>query len=453
MSLAGLITRFDRRRAAKADAGVPWWPVVLPLVMMLASDYKLRSREAGASLSGSADLTVLFEIAVYGGVALFLYRRFGLRPPTRRTTGLMFMAWAWTSYLALSALWSPYPAIAVVRAAQALVTMAVCQVLATRATPGDLQRLAHAFIVVVVLSIGIGIVHPFPRTHLTQDRFNWLYVHPVACGIYLGAAVLLTAAFLIRRQIADRRWAEPGSARPWPLPIYVVCLMIVTGGLVATGTRGAALGCVVGLAVLLATAKGPRGRVDLLVIGTAVGTVAVLGFAEEIMAFATRGESAESLATLNSRTDLWSLALAAVAEQPLFGYGLGATRGLFLRDLGLGGGHNAFVNALVDGGAVGVAIFVVLLLTLSVVLLKMIRHLDLRADSGLLLGLVAFFAVDGITTEHLAAPANAAGIWLLIMVAWAETLRRNRAPQPLDGVAAPAHHHQPGSTEDDQRAQ
>jgi exopolysaccharide production protein ExoQ len=432
--MAMLIRIWPGTSARSTGSEARRWPVVLPLALMLASDYKLRSRPVGETVGGSPDLTIFIEIGVYGLAALFLYFRFGLRPPTRRTTGLLFMGWTWAGYVALSALWTPYLQLGVVRGVQMLITMAVAQALATRATVAELHRFAHAFILLVVASVGIGIVHPFPRTHLTASRFNWLFVHPVIAGVYLALAILLVMAYLVRR--------GDTSVRIWRPTAYLVCLAVLAGALVATGTRGAALGCAVGLIVLLACVNGPRGRADLLVIGTAAAIVGALAFSHVILAFVQRGETSAKLMTLNSRTDLWALALKAFAEEPLFGRGLGASRGLFLRDIGLGGGHNAFINALVDNGAVGTAIFTCLLLTLSVVLINLVRRPDTRADAGLLIGILVCFLADGMTTEGLAAPANVSGIWLFVLIAWAEAVRRDQrdrslSPRPEVGHPVP----------------
>jgi exopolysaccharide production protein ExoQ len=402
-----------------------WWAVVLPLALMLSSDYKLRSREVDQSVGGNADLTVLMEIGVYGFAALFLYYRFGLRPPSRPTTGLLLAAWGFAAYLAMSALWSPFRELGVVRGAQLLVTMCVVFTIATRAEPRDMHRLAHAFIAIVLVSVGIGVAHPFPRTSLTEDRFNWLYVHPVQAAVYLAVALLLTVGYLVR--------FETPQHRLWHPLIYLGAMAVLAAALVATGTRGAAAGCAAGLVVLLSTSRGPKGRVDVLVLGAAVATVGALAFSDKILAFVSRGDTADKLMSLNSRTELWSLAMREFAQEPLFGRGLGASRGLFLDEIGLGGGHNAFVNALVDNGVVGTAVFSALLLTLAFVLLLLARHRRLRTDAGVLLGILACFMVNSITTEGLATPANVTGIWLLILVGWAEVLRR----QGGDPVPAP----------------
>jgi O-antigen ligase len=414
-------TLLPRRHPRPVAAG--WWAVVLPLALMLASDYKLRSREVDQAVGGSADLTVLVEIAVYGFAALYLYYRFGLRAPTRPTTGLLLAAWAFAVYWAMSALWSPFMSLGIVRGVQLLVTMCLAYTIATRAEPRDLHRLAHAFIAIVLASVAIGVAHPFPRTSRTEDRFNWLFVHPVTAGVYLAVAILLTVSYLIRRETPEHRL--------WHPVLYLGALGVLSGALIATGTRGAAAGCAAGMLALLATSRGPKGRVDVAVLGVAVATVASLAFSDKILAFVARGETAEKLASLNSRTELWTLAMQAYREEPVFGHGLGASRGLFLDDIGLGGGHNAFINALVDNGAVGAVVFCSLLLTLGFVGLLLARHRSLRTDAGLLLGILVFFLVNSITTEYLAAPANVSGIWLLILVAWTEVLRRQGGdPKP-----------------------
>lgn len=416
------------RTARRHGAGRPWWPVVLPIALILASEYKFRSRDAKQSIGGALDAAILLEIGVYGLVALYLYRRFGLRAPRRAAPYPIVFGWGFAGYCLLSVAWSPFAQYALVRGVQMLIVTAVCFVIATRADRDDLHRLVHAYIVLITVSIGIGVVMPFPRTPLTQDRFNWLYVHAVPTGIFLGISVLLIAGIAL----------PGGLPRRWPLPVYLVLLAVHVGALIATGTRGAALGCLAGLAVLLLLARGARGRVEFIMISFPVAVAAGLGLTDVLIGFATRGESVEQLQSLNARTDLWTLAFAAVAKQPIFGNGLSATRGLFLDDIGLGGGHNAYVNVLVEGGAVGLALFGGLILVTATSLLAVVRLRAYRAEAALLLGLIVFFLVDGFTAEMVAAPATAASIWLYLTVAWTHILTYRTPPPPSSGTARPA---------------
>src|SRR4029450_1380667 len=200
-----------------------WWPAVLPLLLMLISASQLPLRPPEESIAGQADRTVVVEIAVYVCVAIYLYLRFGLRPPRRRATILTVLAWLFAGYAALSALWSPYPGPAVVRAAQLLITASLAHVIGTRARVEELHRFAHAFVGAGLLSVGMGAVHPF------------------------------RGAPYVARAVDETR------ARLWSTGTYVVILAILVSALIATGTRGAAVGCAAGLAVMLAASRATRG--------------------------------------------------------------------------------------------------------------------------------------------------------------------------------------------------
>ncbi|NAS25159.1 hypothetical protein GT755_26180 [Herbidospora sp. NEAU-GS84] len=391
-----------------------WWPTLLPLGMILASDYKFRSRDVSAAVGGGIDTTVLLEIGVYGLCALYLYRRFGLRAPRRAAPAVLILAWLFAAYCALSVLWTPFPPFAAVRASQLLVTAIVCHVIATRARRDDLYRLAHVFVGLVVVSVAFGVAVPLKRTPNTQDRFNWLYVHPVTAGMFLGVALLLCLAFLLPN----------GLPRRFPWPVYAGSAGVTAAALVATGTRGAAVGILAGVAAFLLTARGTRGRVEVIMVGTPILVLLPLLFGDKLLEFATRGETVEQLESLNSRTDLWTFAYQAVLNRPVFGNGMSSARGLFLDALGLGGGHNIFVNVLVEGGLVGGVIFCLLIVVVLTVNLAYTRVREVRVEAALLLGLMTFLVIDGLTADQMAGAANVASIWMFLIVAWTCVITR-----------------------------
>ncbi|WP_232295117.1 O-antigen ligase family protein [Parafrankia sp. EUN1f] len=399
--------------------------VVLPL--MLASDYKLRMRGREATTSGQADLFILAEMAVYATVGVVLLLTVARAPAQRRNATVVVLAWVFGSYCALSVLWSPYGSLAVVRAAQLLLTVAVAQTAARYASRAQLHGLAHAFAATVAGSVLFGALHRFPPVSgETAGRFTWLYVHPVVAGIYLGAATVILTVYLTR----------PGREhRIWPTWTYQVLLVVVGSGLLASRTRGALGGAVV--AALLAMVCSTRGtrRLDLLVTIGVFAAIAAVTSSDVVLSYLSRGESAEKLATLNERTNLWSLALDAFERKPMTGWGLTASRGIFLDAIGLGGGHNAFVNVLVDGGAIGALLWLALLGGIVVALRGLWRRVrpDERADLTLLTALLLFLLFDGLTAEHMAAPANVANILLAVIVGWTGALTRRQA-----GSAGPA---------------
>ncbi len=122
-----------------------------------------------------------------------------------------------------------------------------------------------------------------------------------------------------------------------------------------------------------------------------------------------------------------------VGEQPLYGWGMGASRGLFLETIGLGGGHNAIVNALVDTGVLGAGLWLAMVLTVVVLAARVPAAVaGARWDRAVILGVIAFLLTDSIFTEGPAVAGNSASTWLLILVAWVDVLRADvRATEEL----------------------
>ena len=422
----GTQTRGTATRGTVRPAGVRsgpvdrWWTTVTVLVLMVASEYKLRLRADDQAIAGSADPFILLEIACYAAVAAFLVRRFGLSVRPTRVRPVVFAAFAFVAVLVVSAAGSPYLSLALVRAAQLVVVLVLSRVIARQGTRAGLHRLGHGFAALVAASVAFGVAVPFPRLPLQQDRFSWLYVHPVVAGEYVGIATVLLTGYLASRSVG-----RPGPRLGWPA--YAGLLVVCAGGLIATKTRGAIAGAVVGVLLVLWSLRQGRRRLDLAAVVIGVVSVAALVGASAVQSFLTRGESAAQLASLNSRTTLWTAALHAFAENPLYGYGLGASRGLFLATIGLGGGHNALINVLVDAGLAGALCWLALLTTLVVAVVRVPYAADgVTVDRALMLGVIGFLLTDSVFTEGLGAAANVASTWLFVIVGWTDLLL-NRA--------------------------
>lgn len=391
------------------------------LAMMVASDYKLRVRSVEQTVGGRPDLWVLFEIAVYGTVAAYLLVRSGRPPRLRRTTRTMGLGAALVVVLCVSALYSPYPSLGSVRAAQLLVVFGVASGAVRYADREAMQGLAHAFIVLVTGSVLFGAAFPFPRFPLQQDRFNWLYVHPVIAGIYLGVAVVLLATYLLAPRSS---WPGPH----WRPPVYAALLAVCVAALLATQTRGAVVAAVLGVGAAAWSSRSGRRKLDVVFVWACLAVTLVFAARPLVVSFFERGDSTAQLLTLNSRTNLWTEAAGFIAQQPLFGWGLGASRGLFLETLGLGGGHNALVNVLVDAGLVGAAVW---LLLLGAIVAALVRMRDLPEGAGVersaLVGLMTFLVVNSAFTEGLSVPATVASLWLYAVLAWTNLLLQEQA--------------------------
>ncbi|WP_222854092.1 O-antigen ligase family protein [Fodinicola acaciae] len=400
-----------------------WWVPLCLLAIIVASDYKFRLRPPNETVGGNADPFVLAEIAIYLTVGAFCVLRYGRAPRPTRSTALVFFAYAFVAVLVLSATYAPYPQLAVVRAAQLVVVVVLTRCIAKHAGRDQLHWFAHAFAVLVAGSVVFGVAFPLPHAQADQGRFSWLFVHPVMAGVFLGIATTIVVGYLL-----GHRAERPGPR--WHPVVYLVLLAIVGGGLVATQTRGAVLGAVVGLTVLGWSHWRGRRKIEITLVGAVFAGLLAVAATPAVLAFFERGETASKLATLNSRTDLWAQAWQFFLQKPLYGWGLESTRGLFLDTIGLGGGHNALVNLLVDGGLVAAGSWIALIVTLVVTLYRI--RASVVPDRAMLLGLVTFLLVDGMFVESLGAAANVASTWLFVIVAWAEILRARSEP-----VAAP----------------
>jgi O-antigen ligase len=267
----------------------------------------------------------------------------------------------------------------------------------------------------ITLSVIFGILVPYPKLPSQPGRFTWLYIHPVEAGMLLAIAVIILTAYLLGSRV-------PRSGPRWPIGVYALLWLICVGALLATGTRGAAIGALAGIVVVVATRWRGIRKLEVALVAVVALVGAVLALAPQITAFIARGESAAQLETLNFRTDLWSQALADFAQHPLYGFGFTADRGLFLDTTGLGGGHNAIINLLVDTGVVGTAIWFALLIGLGLTAYRL-RPRGLDTDRSLVLALLVGMFANSMFTDELGAPANAMCTWLFVLLAWAGILR------------------------------
>jgi O-antigen ligase len=407
-----------------------WWLTVVVLAMLVSSDFKPRTRALSDSIGGRPDPTVLVEIATYGLVSLLLLTIL-LRIPARRTaaTPLLFVTLLYCGYMAASAVWAVYPTIAAVRGWQFLVSAALATAIARSARRVDLHHLAHWYCALVAAAVVSGLVFVFPRYGLQEGRFTWLYVHPVVSGAYCGLALVLLAWLI---------WLNRSRSAliTWPAWTYPVMVVLATGGLIGTQTRGAIGACLLGLLVLAFLAARGR-RLDMAAVaGLGLLTFAVL-FLRPVLEFLSRGQPDEQLSTFNGRVQLWTEAWRLLGESPVIGYGLTASRGLFVEATGLGGAHNAFVNVLTDGGAVGAVLWCAVLAGAAGMIVRLLR-LPVWRDAVALAAVLAYLFVGGLTYEGLGYVGLMPATMLFVMVGWVAVLARGAASGRRSTPAVPA---------------
>ncbi len=216
-----------------------WWFALCLTALILASDYKFRTRESGVQTS-SIDSAIVLELAVYAAVALYAISRHGRPPRLARVPAHVYLACFLTGLTGLSVVSAEFPQYTLVRAGQAGIVLLL--VLVFIASPDSssahLHRFNHLFVSLVALSVGYGILRPStPLSRLQEGRFTWLAVHPTVSGFLTGLASVVTLAYVI--------WGRRDRHGPrWPRLVYVALLVVVGAAMLAAHTRGAVLAAV-----------------------------------------------------------------------------------------------------------------------------------------------------------------------------------------------------------------
>jgi O-antigen ligase len=415
----------SRRAAARLPQG---WVALLAISMLLASDYKFRARSVADALSGRPDIAVLLEIAVYGLVGCYLAVLLLSPGPRIAVTPLLFCFVAYGLTMAASVLYATFPMLAAVRGVQLLIVCALCVAIVRVAELRSMHLFAHAFLAVVAASIAAGVVSPYQA--LSPDevgRWSWLYMHPVPAGAYLALGIVLCAGYFVR---------DAGPERLWPRPAYGALFAVFTVALVTTRTRGSSVAAMIGVAVVVFAQLSRRARRDALIAIVVVGAAVALLFSGPAIEYFDRGDSEAYIPSYESRANLWVDALEHWEQRPLTGYGLTAARGLFYEQVGLGGGHNAFVNVLVEGGITAVFWWLGALVLLGVECRRLFLDPRSRTDAPLLFALYVTLLCNSLTIDGIGAPANASVTWLAVLIGWVLAWKRIVGQRELPPRAA-----------------
>jgi len=400
---------------------------LVPLLLIVATEFKIRRRSIDDVLTGAIDPMIAFELAVYAAVGVWALWR--LVPSRPRWSALTMVMWGYILTTSASALYSTFPMLALARSVQLIVIGTVVQLLASEGTLRTVSRFLHGWVLLLSGSIVAGLAYVAPTTGPQEGRFTWLSVHSVSAGSMLALSVPVLFGLWLsaaRRPLAWPRWIY-GS-------LFVIHLVF----LLMTRTRGSIGGALVAVAVMAWLSSGRRMRPELVLGSLVVGGALALAFGRQVLEFMTRGETVDQIGTFNRRTEIWSLAWQSFLEHPFFGLGLSSAKGVFFDETGLGGAHNAAINVMIDVGLAGLVWWFALLIG-SLVVLGRLRGVErrssvlllgatgpARSDTLILIGLFTAMLVNSITTEGLGAGVNVSAIWLFVTAAWLTILDRTQ---------------------------
>ena len=392
---------------------------IAPIVAIVAIEYKFRRRSIDEALAGSIDVMIALELAALALIGVWSLWR--LVPSKPRLDPLMMLMWGYILTTATSALYSPFPMLALARAVELVIIGTVVQLISSQGTFGTISRLLHGWVALISLSIVAGLAHVAPTTGPQEGRFTWLSIHSVSAGSMLAVSVPMLFGLWLA---ADRR------PMPWPRWVYGGLLAAQVVFLLLTRTRGSIGGAIVALAVMAWLSSGRKARPELMLGSLIAGGAFALAFGRQILEFLTRGESIDQIGTFNRRTEIWSLGWDAFLERPFFGLGFNSAKGVFFDETGLGGAHNSVINVMIDVGLAGLIWWTVLVVG-ALALLGRLRRRErrsptllrgatgtARSDELILTGMFISLLINSITTEGLGAGVNVMAIWFFLACAW-----------------------------------
>lgn len=258
----------------------------------------------------------------------------------------LFVVWAG---LTLPAAISPGYAVA---ACATLGTSALFTAVLVERVPGEL--IVRAIIGTIALLAIVCWIAQFVRPDIANvdelfadiEPIRWRLggvMHPNGLGAHCALGV---GMLFVGRKTWKWRWQ----------PIVWLAALFVTT-LIATGSRTASM-MLIAAAAFFAVRRAP------MLLALAAACIAVGVFFGELVGFewsrwlttnVSRRGTMQEIVTFTGRTDLWAIALDHIAASPVWGYGFGCSRFIFL-DLAIFPAqhpHNMFLDTLVETGIVG----------------------------------------------------------------------------------------------------
>jgi hypothetical protein len=270
--------------------------------------------------------------------------------------------------------------------------------LITVAAVGDASRYEYGFACLfgrwLVISAGVAALvllgSSFLQGTLGQDRLiglstiNWVLNSNAVAAVY-ATSFAVAAGHALRQDISQRE--RIATAVVGALLFSVVWL---------TGSRGALLGCIVAIIIILFAS--PK-RISIIFAGLLIAAVAIcaLAFPGWVSALLARGDS--------HRLALWFHFLQVSKHNFWLGYGLNFDPRFELNSEVIYTPHNIFLSALVRGGGIA-------LVFLAVLLTGAIWAVVMAARMGWWLPMTVFLAAITLSTvDHEMIPGTFSYYW------------------------------------------
>lgn len=426
-----------RQGFAYARAFTPtlhWWHLLWALTVV--SSLVFRQRMAADITSEPLDAWAIFRVAVDVVVASVLLARLSLR----RTHWLGSMFRGVVAALSVyglvcmaSTAWSVFPSWTLFKSWEYLVDVALLA--AVLETVDSVEQYRNFFnwtwtlYGLLLLSIWKDVLL-WPKEALYGENL----LSGAAFGIRLSGVLpalssndVATFSSILAMLSLTRLFPATDKERFQKL-WYTLLLLVSLISLVLSQTRAAVVGVLFGALIILLYSK--RAKFGAFLTLVAAPLVALITMGGLIWSFLARGQDAEQMGTLSSRTEWWGMAWNTFLQQPLTGFGAyAAGRFAVLAKAGFGGTgtmHSDYLEVIVGTGIWGLIPLIAALAGTWWLLWRFIRE---SADSesrqlayeGLaILALLTFRSIfNNMMTIHPPLP-------FLAILGCAEFLRRRR---------------------------
>ncbi len=372
-------------------------------------------------LPGLGTISRLLGIGAVGATVLHVLLKGKLRRPTLfHWLALAFFGWA-----LLSTFWAVAQPLSVQRKIITYVQLiAMLWVLwETTPTRARLAGMLQAYVLGAYIAAGSTI-----RNYLTGAVLEEAHGRFAASGFDANdLGMLLALAMPMAWYLAS---TATGGFQRWLNRIYFIFGILA---ILLTGSRGALIATIVALSVIpwTLTRMRPGVKIAVVVMVLVAGGLAAWFVPKSSFERLSTTTTEISEGTLTGRIAIWRSGILAVPARPMHGYGPAGWYPAAGRvAASIRGSHNTWLSILVEGGAVGLLLY----LSIFVALLRRLRRLPtFERRIGLTLLATLAIALTPLTWDvH-----KAAWLTLSLLAAWSVTFGRFPTEPPRAGAVRP----------------
>lgn len=425
-----VLLRLERRQRHGVSGAVTLVVLWLLLVASRPLTAWLGMAGGGGSAAAAYDEGSPLDAAAYlvlmaGALAVLSRRGASLRGFIRDNRWLCLFF----GYCALSILWADLPLVALKRWVKDAGNLLMVMVVLTEANPVEAAKAVFVRCAAVLVPLSLVLIRFYPdigRTYHTwtgEMMYVGVATHKNSLGLLTMACTLHLLADVLDRH--DAQGLLPRLAQ-WALLALTAWLLQQSHS--ATSLMCGAIGAALLIGLRLPALRRHVTALELTVLLTA-GVLWATDGAYDLYRYVVVEILGRDL-TLTSRTDVWPMLLAKL-DNPLWGAGFnsfwsGERLAVLYERLGIIQAHNGYLETLLNGGAVGVAL-------LGALLLAALRSASLRVqrgEPGALLGLAVVVATIVANLSE-ASFSKMDPLWFAFLLAVA---RHTPQPRPASAV-------------------